>query len=553
MKSIRIRLFIVSVLCASVCALHAEQPTSRASDVIDIFNDVLRQLDVNYVDTLNYESLTEAAIREMLRQVDPYTIYYSEKETKRLEEMTTGQYGGIGAVIQQREVTVDDKKVIRCYIANPYEGLPAQRSGLQAGDRIISINGEAQEGKPVSEVSRALRGVPGSDITVVVERLGVAEPITMSFKREEIRRDPVAYYAAYSADSLVAPVGYIRFEDFTENSARDVANALDELVGQRHIRSLVLDLRGNGGGLVGEAIQMVNLFIERNTEVVYTEGKNGANHYSYRTRSMPRYPDLPLVIMVDDNTASAAEIVCGSLQDLHRATLVGQRTFGKGLVQSIRPITNNGKLKVTTSRYYLPSGRCIQAIDYAKRQKGEKLEKDTTGGILPDIVMEDSSKVDITYALYTENKFFDYATYYHLHHDTLADPLSFELTDQDIADFCDWLEQDKFEFRTETGKYYERLLELAHHEDLDSAAYVELEKIKPILTPNWRDAIARHREDVRRLLGAEIVLRYYYQRGELAYQLRFDPEFQRAIQECNNKLLVISQPVVSSGGSRTGS
>lgn len=520
----------------SLCA-YAQQDTERIAKQLDIFNDVLRTLDMSYVDTLNYEAIVEGAINQMLKQVDPYTVYYSEKDSKRLREMTTGQYGGIGAVIQQREVT-DDKgeKEWQSFIINPYEGMPAQRNGLMAGDRILTINGESVKGLKVGEVSRKLRGAPGTTITIEIMRPGEKKSRKLSFKREEIRLEPVRYYCAYKADSLSKPVGYISFDDFTENSARDFERALDELVEKEHIGSLILDLRGNGGGLISQAVEILNLFIDKNTMVVDTKGKNGEPLYTYRTRNDVKYPNLPLVVMVDKNTASAAEIVCGALQDLGRATLVGQRTFGKGLVQSIRTIAHNGSLKVTTARYYLPSGRCIQAIDYAERQKGNDLKKDTAGGILPDIVLNDSMKVDVSYALYNQNMFFDFATLYRQQHASIAPATEFELSEADMEAFIAFLKEKNFSYETETSKYFKELLKLAHQEDLDSTTIQRLEAFEELVKPDYEEAIRRNEQNVKNLLGREIVLRYYFQKGELAYSLRFDKELKRALKEADNKL-----------------
>ena len=516
--------------------LSAQQPTARVDKQLEIFNDVMRQLDVNYVDTLNYEKLISTAIEQMLRQVDPYTVYYSEDDSKKLREMTTGQYGGIGAVIQQREEkNQKGEKIYQCYIANPYEGLPAQRNGLKAGDKILSVDGTKVTGMTVSEVSKRLRGLPGSTITVEILRPGDKKSQKITFQREEIRMEPVRYYCAYKADSLAQPVGYIYFLDFTENSSRDFQLALDDLVKNEHIGSLIIDLRDNGGGIIGEAVNIVNLFVDRGTMVVNTKGKNDEPQYEYKTRRDVRYPNLPLVIMVNKNTASAAEIVAGSLQDLGRATLVGQRTYGKGLVQSIRTVAHNGSLKVTTARYYLPSGRCIQAIDYAERQKGNDLKRDTAGGILPDIVIDDSAKLDVSYALYVKNMYFDYATRYHQQHEELLPPLRFELTDEDIEDFCRFLDEQKFEYETETSKYYKQLLDMARHEDLDSTTMQQLTDLQQRMRPDYREAIRRNLDRTKELLGREIVLRYYYQKGEIAYQLRFDKELRRALSECRRR------------------
>jgi len=532
----KLRTILLLALSLVVLSASANQPTARVDKQLEIFSDVMRQLDVNYVDTLNYEKLISTAIEQMLRQVDPYTVYYSEEDSKKLREMTTGLYGGIGAVIQQREEQDDKgKKYLQCYIANPYEGLPAQRNGLQAGDKIVTVDGVKVKGMKVADVSKRLRGLPGSTITIEVLRPGEKKVRQMSFLREEIRMEPVRYYAAYKADTLEKPVGYICLMDFTENSAHDLQKALDELVEKERIGSLILDLRDNGGGLISEAVNIVNLFVERGTMVVNTKGKNDEPLYEYKTRLDARYPDLPLIVMVNNNTASAAEIVSGALQDLGRATLIGERTYGKGLVQSIREVAHNGSLKVTTARYYLPSGRCIQAIDYAERQKGNELKRDTAGGIQPDIVLSDSSKLDVSYALYSQNMYFDYATKYHQEHANLPDPLSFELTDEDIEDFIRFLDEKKFTYETETSKYYKKLLDMAEHEDLDSTTIQQLKDLQERLRPDYREAIRRNKEHTQELLGREIVLRYYYQKGEIAYHLRFDKELKAALSECRRR------------------
>lgn len=526
----RTRYFFTTIIAICFCAgVAAQQKTARADEALTIFSDVLRQLDMNYVDTLNYEQLTETAINAMLRKVDPYTVYFPKKKDDDLRMMTQGKYGGIGALIQQREV----KGERQTFIANPYEGKPAQRNGVWAGDRIISVDGISTKGQTVSEVSNNLRGVPGTTVTLVLEREGVEKPFTKSFPREDIHLDAVDYYTAIKIPSD-SPLkgegycGYISFREFTENSARDFAAAVDDLYYNQHIEGLIIDLRGNGGGIVDEAIRIVNLFVDKDTEVVSTKGKTQASCRHYITQSPVRFPDMPLVVLVDKNSASASEIVSGSLQDLKRATIIGQRTFGKGLVQNVRPIAYDGHLKVTTSKYYLPSGRCIQAIDYAEQQKGNALKRDTAGGILPDIVMEDSAKVDICYSLYIKNMFFDYATRYHRLHDSIAAPEVFTLTDEEIEDFCRFLDEKEFTYETETSKFFADMLDMARHEDIDSTTMAALEALQPALKPSFREAIARNNEEVKQMLGSEIVLRYYYQKGQIAYQLRFDKELEKA-------------------------
>ena len=535
-------IILILLLCFFHALVSAQQKTARVDEALTIFSDVLRQLDMNYVDTLNYEQLTETAINAMLRKVDPYTVYFPKKKDDDLRMMTQGKYGGIGALIQQREVPIQPRPVgahpdkqseRQTFIANPYEGKPAQRNGIRAGDRIISVDGISTKGQTVSEVSNNLRGVPGTTVTLVLEREGVEKPFTKSFPREDIHLDAVDYYTAIKTPSE-SPLkgegycGYISFREFTENSARDFAAAVDDLYYNQHIEGLIIDLRGNGGGIVDEAIRIVNLFVDKDTEVVSTKGKTQASCRHYITQSPVRFPDLPLVVLVDKNSASASEIVSGSLQDLKRATLIGQRTFGKGLVQNVRPIAYDGHLKVTTSKYYLPSGRCIQAIDYAEQQKGNALKRDTAGGILPDIVMEDSAKVDICYSLYIKNMFFDYATRYHRLHDSIAAPEVFTLTDEEIEDFCRFLDEKEFTYETETSKYFADMLDMARHEDIDSTTMAALEALQPALKPSFREAIARNMDEVKQMLGSEIVLRYYYQKGQIAYQLRFDKELEKA-------------------------
>ena len=520
-----VMVFLLSPFTLRLSPLQAQerQKTVRADECITIFNDVLRQVDVNYVDTLNYEDLLETAINAMLYKIDPYTVYYPQKKERELRMMTTGKYGGIGSIIQQREDKV--------YIADPYEGKPAQKAGILAGDRILSVNGTSTKGLTVSEVSNNLRGVPGTTVVLELERDGVNEPFTVEVVREDIHMDAVSYYTVFRADSLSEPVGYLALSEFTEGSSLAFANALDDMYYNQGARKLILDLRGNGGGLVSEAVQIVNLFVDRDVTIVETRGKSANSNTTYKTRNTPRYKELPLIVMVDKNSASASEIVSGSLQDLGRAKLIGQRTFGKGLVQSLRSVAYGGHIKVTTSKYYLPSGRCIQAIDYSERQKGHELKRDTAGGILPDIVLDDSAKLDVSYQLYIDHCFFDYATRYRRMHDSIATPDVFTVSDEEVAAFCTFLDERKFEYNTETGKYYDDMIKMAQHEDLDSTTIEQLKALAPILKPDYKEAIERNKEEVKQLMGREIVLRYYYQKGQATYNLRFDKELKRALQE----------------------
>lgn len=523
------------VIALGVMPINAQSKSARTEQSIVVFNDVLRQLDISYVDTLPYEQMTETAINQMLRQVDPYTVYYPKDKDRELKMMTTGKYGGIGSIIQQRDEKKDsagkDKKTGKyVIISEPYEGMPAQKAGLLAGDRILEIDGKKMANKTVAEVSDCLRGTPHSTLTIKVQRQGVKDPLKFTVEREEIKLPAVSYYGMLDDD-----VAYISFSEFTENSANAVQKALDELVTQHGARALVFDLRDNGGGIIDEAVKIVNLFVKKGETVVSTRGRMKQSERIYCTTQDPAYPDMPIVLLVNKNSASASEIVAGSLQDLKRATLVGERTFGKGLVQSVRSVAYDGYVKLTTARYYLPSGRCIQAIDYSKHRG--KAEKDTTGGILPDIVISDTTrKVNISYTLYAKQLIYDYATRYRATHPSIASPTQFKLTDADIEDFCRFLDEEQFTYETETSKYFSDMLDMAQHEDLDSATIATLKAIEPQLRPSFREAIQRHKQDVTELLEAEIIERYYYRKGRIEYMLKLDEELKKAQEVIHDKL-----------------
>lgn len=509
------RLIFIPFLLLTIHLL-ADTQTTRIDKNLTIYTDVMRQLDINYVDTLNYDNLIESSINYMLHKVDPYTLYIPKREDDELRRMTQGKYGGVGSLIMYRDSNV--------FVNELYEGMPAQQAGLLPGDRFVKVDGMDCKGKNTKEVSDKLRGKPGTTIEIILER--DSQLITKQVTRRDIHL-PAVSYATVLQDSI----GYILFSEFTANSAQEFLAALDAMVQSHGIKRLIVDLRGNGGGLIDEAIQIVGFFVPKGTEVVATKGKIERSNHAYTTQTSPIFPNMPLIVLVNGQSASASEIVAGSLQDLKRATIIGERTFGKGLVQNIRPIAYGGHLKVTTSKYYLPSGRCIQAIDYAERQRGHELHRDTAGGILPDVVLTDSAKLDITYNLYRDHLFFDYANRYQRLHHSIAPATEFMLTDSDLEDFCRFLDEKKFTYETETGRNLGELIKMAKQEDIDSTLLAELEAFKPRLTVDYRAAIQRNREEVEELLGGEIIKRYYYHRGYYAYMLRYDEQVRRAIEE----------------------
>ena len=408
---------ILAILPALLLSILVGAQSEKYADISkysDIYHSVLRELELNYVDSLKHDQLTESAIGRMLYALDPYTTYYPESKEEEVRRLRSGEYGGIGSVVTQQNDGV--------YIGEPYEGMPAQKAGLMAGDKILEIDGVKIEKKTVSDVSDLLRGTPGTPIVVKVQRKGEKSPLTFKFTRDVIQMPSVPYWGVLS-DSI----GYIVINEFVERTSADFKHAMHEMVNQNHITSLIIDLRDNGGGLVDQAVSIAGLFLPRNSPVLTMKGRMLKEDIVHRTTGEPLYPNMPLVVMVNGSTASASEVLAGAFQDYDRAVIVGERSFGKGLVQSMRRVPYNGYVKITTAKYYTPSGRCLQAIDYALRQNNERerqipdsltnVFKTANGrtvrdgcGILPDSLFTRSDNVNISYYLYNKNILFDYVT-----------------------------------------------------------------------------------------------------------------------------------------------
>lgn len=527
------------ILLPWVAFAQSEQKHSRIEKNLSIYNDILRLLDIMYVDTLNYDKLMTTSINSCLKSLDPYTIYIPEEDTEDLTFMTTGTYGGIGALIVQRDEDV--------MISEPYEGMPAQKAGLKAGDLLLKIDGESARGKSTSEVSAMLRGVPHDKISIVVKRPGEKKNLTFEFEREKIQINPVSYAAC------VAPgIGYIKLTEFTENAASEFKNGVKDMVNQDQINSLIIDLRDNGGGIIEEAVKILSMFVPKGTEVVSTKGKIPQVETSYKTLTDPLFPDMKVAVLVNRFSASAAEIVAGVFQDLDRGVLIGERTFGKGLVQNIRPLSYGGNLKLTTAKYYIPSGRCIQAIDYSNRNEdgsvGRVPDSLTTvfltkrgrevrdgGGVSPDIEVKQPEGINICYYLFVENMFFDYATEYCQRHPSIAPAQEFTLTDEDFADFEAFLTKKEFTYQTQTASYLESLKDLIKFEQLDSIAANELKALEEKIKPNISEELKRNRKEIEEMLGSEIIKRYYYQKGDIIYTLRTNKDFSEAKELLNDE------------------
>ena len=518
---------------SSSYAQAVNEHSFKISKNLTIFNSVLRELDMFYVDTLSYNKMMKTTIDNMLEKLDPYTVYLPEEETEDLTFMTTGEYAGIGALIMKKDKLI-------C-ISEPYEGMPAQRNGVRAGDVIIEVDGEEVENLSVSEVSALLKGTPNTMIKLKLKRLGEKKLIEKEFLREKIQVNPVSYSA-----KVADKVGYVMLNEFTDRAALELKNAVSELVKQDKIESLVLDIRNNGGGLIDEAVKIVGFFVPKGTDVVTTKGKNKESDRTYKTPVEPVFPQLKLVLLANRSSASASEIVAGSIQDLDRGVIVGERTFGKGLVQNIRPLNYGGHLKVTTAKYYIPSGRCIQALDYSHRNEdgsvghipdsltsefkthNGRIVRDG-GGIVPDTITKDDRKINIAYYIFAQNLYFDFATLYVLQHPNIVAPSEFTLSDVDFKAFTDYLVEKKFTYTTQTEKSYNALLEMAQYEGLDKQAKAEFTALKTKLMPDITKNIADNKTEVTELLSLEIIKRYYYQKGEIQFSLRTDKDLKVAL------------------------
>lgn len=534
---------MVTLLGAGLLGFKEDDRNFQIVKNLDVFNSVFKELDMFYVDTIDAEKMIQNGINGMLALTDPYTEYYPEEEMGSLKQMITGKYAGIGATI--RYYDAKDRVVI----TEPLEGTPAQEAGLKAGDVILSVGGkdmvrgDMEKNELTDHVSQELRGEPGTSFLLKVERPGKDKPQVLEFKitRRSIRQNPIPYYGMV-ADS----VGYLALTEFTENCAKDFKKAFIELK-QKGASSLVIDLRGNGGGSLSEAVDIVNLFVPKGKEIVTLKGKVKQSEEGYKTESEPVDTEIPLVVLVDGSTASAAEIVSGSLQDLDRAVIVGKRTFGKGLVQVPRPLPYNGSLKVTTAKYYIPSGRCIQAIDYAKRNADGSVARTPDslthvfhtaagrevrdgGGIRPDIEVKGEKYPNILFYLMNEDVIFDYGTQYVLNHPQLASVADFKLTDKDYEDFKALVKEKKFTYDRQSEKVLKNLKEVAEFEGYMDDAKAEFEALEKKLTHNLDRDLDHFKKPIQEMIAQEIIKRYFYQKGACMERLKDDADLKKALE-----------------------
>lgn len=504
---------------------------------LEIFNDIYKQLDMFYVDSLSADTVIEWGIDAMLRQVDPFTVYYPEEGMDELKEKTTGKYAGIGAVIRFY------KKEDRVMVIEPQEDSPAIEAGVKGGDLILSIDGKDMKGKSTQEVSENLRGDAGTTFELTVKRAGVEHPLSFKITRRNIAMPPVPYYGMVSDG-----IGYIYFERFVDGCSRDVRRAVVDLK-EQGAKALVIDMRGNPGGPLSEAVEVTNLFVPRGQKVVYTKGKLASVNSEHYTKKEPLDVDIPVAVLVDGSTASSAEIVSGAWQDWDRAVIVGERTYGKGLVQMIREVPYHGSLKVTTSRYYIPSGRCIQAYDYrhlnpdgsaktlpdsltkAFKTAGGREVRDG-GGIKPDVVITPDSLPSIVYDIATSDVLLDYVNHYVQTHAAIAPAGEFSLTDADYADFVKMVEGSDFTYKRRTEEMMKLLERTARFEGCYEGAKPEFEalaaKMKGGVSADLE--VPKNKEEIKSVLESDIVARYYFRRGVVQQQLKADKDLKTALE-----------------------
>ena len=536
MNTKRIATYILAIMCT--IGMHAQDKYARIANSLEIYNAVMRELSINYVDTIDYEQINQAGINYMLQKLDPYTTFFAESEEDALKMMTTGTYGGIGAIISRQGANI--------LIAEPYEGMPAQRHDIRAGDIIVEVDGKSTKGLQTGDVSQMLRGPQGTEVELLLQRPGEKKTFRKKIIREVIQINPVEYYGM-----LTDTIGYIALRDFTDKAYNEVRDAVIDLTKNHNMRKLIIDLRSNGGGLVSEAVNIAGLFVPRHTHIVSTKGLQPQSHQEYVTSNEPLLPDLPLMVLINSASASASEILAGALQDLDRAIVVGERSYGKGLVQSLRPLPHNTYLKVTTAKYYIPSGRCVQAIDYAKRNSDGSIQRIpdslthefTTrngrkvrdgGGIMPDSTLKRRDDCNIVYELYVRNLFFDYATNYARTHKSIAAPERFALTDAEYDDFINYVKAQNFTYELQSAQMLDEVRQVVKSEGYADEADTLLAQLATTLKPDIDRDLRRFRQSIEELLGSEIVKRYCFQKGTVAYELRFDQWLHQAIDLFND-------------------
>lgn len=532
-------LLLLSVVMGASAQNSREDKGFEISKNLEIFANVYKNLHLNYVDDVDPGKTMKVAIDAMLASMDPYTNYYAESDMEDVKLQVLGQYGGIGSLIHQEGDSI--------YIAEPYQGLPADKAGVRIGDRIVAVNGESTKGRTNADVSTAMRGQAGTNVTLRLERNGSEFDVTIT--RAEIRLPNVSY-----SGMVDGQIGYVRLDEFTQDAAKNVRDAFKALKKENpDMKGFILDLRGNGGGLMNEAVDIVNIWVKSGELVVETKGKVASKNMKSRTRMAPEDLDIPLVVLINGNSASASEIVSGSLQDLDRAVIIGDRSYGKGLVQNILPMPYNSQMKVTVSKYFIPSGRCIQAIDYKNRDANGRATKVPDSlktafqtrngrtvydgfGIEPDVEVEHETSSLLSVALYNRFHFFNYAKKFAAEHQSIPSPSEFQITDEIWQDFVSYLSDKTYEYTTYTENIISDLRKVADEENYMDNLKQQIDLLEKTYKEAKKEDLNRNRKEISELLADAILLHYYYRKGCIEASLSFDPDVKKAVEVLGNPI-----------------
>lgn len=531
------KIFYILVTLTGLCvAAGAQTKSFKLGKWTEIHSAILKELNRSYVDSLPVDRIERAAVDGMLANLDPYTVYIPAEEDENLQMLISKKYGGIGAVIFKPD------KNGNVIINEPYEGAPAQKYGLQCGDEIMAIDGVSVEGLTSAQASDRMRGVPGTRVVFKVKKVRTGQVKDIKLVRETIHIPDISWYGM-----LDDKHGYIGLTGFTEGVSAQIRKAVLDLRDNKGMKTLVLDLRGNGGGLLQEAVDIVSLFVPKGSLVVTAKGREQGASYTCRTTSAPIDLDMPIIVMVDSASASASEIVSGALQDLDRATIKGTRTYGKGLVQSIRPLPYGGKMKVTTAKYYTPSGRCVQAIDYSHRAEdgsvghipdslthefktaGGRIVRDG-GGITPDVEIKGPEYSRITYALVAYGIVEQFALDFVRRHESICKPDDFHLDDSEFEKFVEYAATQKFDYRSSAKAFYDRMKEELEQDGLSEGVEKELEALGKAMDIEKKDFIRLKKTEIVPFIEEEIVIRYYFQKEGARFRLRYDDQLREALK-----------------------
>lgn len=526
-------LAILSVVLFAPLVLNAQSRPFTLGKWVEIQNALLKELNYSYVDSLPVDRMERAGVDAMLSNLDPYTVYIPEEEVEDLEMMISASYGGLGAVIFKPDVNGN------VFITEPYVNSPAHKAGIVCGDEILEIDGTSVIGLTSQECSDRMRGVPGTKVSLKIKKIRGGDVRDVKIIREKIHL-PVVEYAGMINDTT----GYILQTQFTERVAQEVKRAVVKLKANKNLKQIVLDLRGNGGGLLDEAVEIVSIFVPKGSLVVSARAKDGETK-EYRTESDPLDEKIPLIVMVDSGSASASEIVAGALQDMDRARIMGRRTFGKGLVQSIRPLPYNGQLKVTTAKYYTPSGRCVQAIDYSHRNEdgsvgyipdslthefktaSGRIVKDG-GGITPDVDIPAKEYSRLTYSLFVNGVFEQYALEYVRKHEGIAPVKDFHFTDYE--DFIEFAKNKEFDYRSSARTYFDQMVKEIKRDGLEDGMSAQIDAMRDALEMEKEEFLLLKKDEIIPFIEEEIAVRYYFQEAGIEIRLRYDDQLWNALK-----------------------